>query len=127
MTALLAWKITAALLGTPGALVVLRALAKRIGTVPKRAASEVDYLRDECKREREEARIAVRDALAAERADCAVEIEDREQEIARLRHVIDRMTNEVGALEARAKVAEHDLETARRFVDGATTTRRDKR
>ena len=127
MTALLAWKITAALLGTPGALVVLRAIAKRIGTVPKRAASEVDYLREEVRREREEAAIAVRDALAAERADCAVELEDREQEIVRLRHIIDRLTNETAALEARFKVAEHDLETARRFVDGATTTRRDKR
>ena len=127
MTALLAWKALAALLATPGALVVFRAVAKRLGRVPKEKASEVDYLRDECKREREEARIAVRDALAAERADCAVEIEDREQEIARLRHVIDRLTNETRALEARLKVTEHDLETARRFVDGATTTRRDKR
>ena len=116
MTTILLLKIALGLASTPSVLVVFRALAKRIGRIPKEKATEVDYLREEVRREREEAATRERELRTA-----------HELEAERLRHIIDARDNEIDGLQGALKEARHDLTTARLFVDGATSTRRDKR
>lgn len=134
MTALIVWKLVAALATTPSVVIVARAIARRLSSAWKAKVSETDYLRAEAKREREEKMQALRDAkaehkaeIAEQEAEAARRAAEHEVETARLRHIIDARDNEVDALHAALKEAKHDLTTARLFVDGATTTRRDKR
>lgn len=129
MTTLLIWKILAAIAATPSAAIVARAISRRLSAVWKAKVDETDYLRAEVKREREEAAQAIRD-LQAEHAE---EVAEHVAHAERLHRRVETLENMRDSLAAELKVAQFDVETARRFVDRATsatsaaTTRKDKR
>lgn len=126
MTALVIWKILAALAATPSVAIVARAISRRLTSSWKARVDETDYLRSECKREREEASQAVRDL----HAEHVKEMAEREADAERLRRRIDALESVRDSLTTELKVAKFDVETARRFVDTTTqaaTTRKDKR
>lgn len=123
MTDLTLWKILAAIAVSPSALIVLRALATRFSAVWKARVSEVDHLRAECAREREE-----RHDETVELRRELEELRERKDAMAeRYEAKIDKVIDERDRLLADLRVASHDLETARKFVAGATTTRKEGR
>lgn len=135
MTALLIWKALAAIAATPSAAIVARAIARRLTRLWKDHVSEIDYLRAEIKNERKEHAEEVdylRAELRREREEAAADLRDaiavREERIDRLDLRVETLENVRDSLTADLKVAQFDLETARKFVDSATsaaTTRKE--
>jgi hypothetical protein len=123
MTSIIIWKLIAAIFATPSAAIVARAVMHRMSNSWKLRVSEIDYLRTEVKREREEAEAVLR----AARAEHAAALAAQDQLVERLHRRIENVEGARDSLAADLKVAQHDVETARRFVDGATATRKDKK